>query len=188
MSNALKISRLLFLLTLSFFFIVLFGSCTNEGESDQQQTEELNADPIEQKIYLVRHAEKLSGTNPDLTEDGNARAVLLAEILKDSSIVKIHSTNYTRTLKTAQPLADTMRLVIQKYDPSQLDSFAKKILVEKGNQLIVGHSNTTPELVGFLGGDPGDPIVEATEYDRMYILTIYKSGAITTEVRRYGKP
>jgi hypothetical protein len=51
--------------------------------------------------------------------------------------------------------------------------------------LVVGHSNTTTELVTLLGGDPGTEIEESSEYDRLYILTINASG-VTTLLIRYG--
>jgi len=54
----------------------------------------------------------------------------------------------------------------------------------QGNYLIVGHSNTTPQLAEALGGEGGDPITEANEYDRLYVLT--RTGGVTvTELRRY---
>ncbi|MCF6193815.1 MAG: hypothetical protein L3J46_05735, partial [Kangiellaceae bacterium] len=55
--------------------------------------------------------------------------------------------------------------------PRQLEEFAKQILSTNGNVLIVGHSNTTPELVGLLGGDSHGPIAD-TMYDRLYRLEI----------------
>jgi hypothetical protein len=50
---------------------------------------------------------------------------------------------------------------------------------------VVGHSNTTTELVTLLGGEPGTEIEESSEYDRLYILTINPSG-VTTLLLRYG--
>jgi hypothetical protein len=51
---------------------------------------------------------------------------------------------------------------------------------------VVGHSDTTPELVGLLGGDPGAPIDEPTEYDRLYVVTLGPDGTVTTVLLRYG--
>jgi hypothetical protein len=41
-------------------------------------------------------------------------------------------------------------------------------------------------MVEILGGEPGPAIVEATEYDRLYMLTISK-GEVNTVLLRYGK-
>ena len=51
--------------------------------------------------------------------------------------------------------------------------------------LVVGHSDTTPELVRALGGDPGEPIVRF-EYDRIYVVFVLPGGAAGTAIFRYG--
>lgn len=51
---------------------------------------------------------------------------------------------------------------------------------------MVGHSNTTPELVSILGGEPGPPIDEASEYDRLYVLVPAPEGDTVTIRQRYG--
>ena len=52
--------------------------------------------------------------------------------------------------------------------------------------LVAGHSNTTPKLVELLGGNPGPPIDEKTEYDRLYVVVLGADGAVTTTLLRYG--
>ena len=42
------------------------------------------------KIYIVRHAEKLKGDDPLLTEEGNKRAGDLMRVLKNNNPVKTH--------------------------------------------------------------------------------------------------
>jgi hypothetical protein len=49
---------------------------------------------------------------------------------------------------------------------------------------VVGHSDTTPELVKLLGGEPGSPIAP-DEYDRMYILTLSADGKASTTLLRF---
>ena len=51
--------------------------------------------------------------------------------------------------------------------------------------LVVGHSNTTPQLAELLGAEPGDPIVEKTEYDRLYVINL-DTGEGT--IQRFGAP
>lgn len=140
-------------------------------------------------IYLVRHAEKAPGPDPDLTNAGVERADLLAELLAellgDTDIAAVYATDYKRTRQTALPTARAFRVPILYYDPGDLQAFADQLKGETGRLLVVGHSNTTPQLVAALGGDPGTPIVEATEYDRLYVLTRNGEGFVT-ELRRYG--
>ena len=49
-------------------------------------------------------------------------------------------------------------------------------------------SNTTPPLVELLGGDGGSPIVEASEYDRLYIVTTKEGEPVKSYLTRYGEP
>lgn len=142
-------------------------------------------EPDAQTIYLVRHAEKASGQDPHLTIVGRARSEILAAELADANLSAIYSTDTNRTRETAAPTANAYGLTVLPYDASNLDTFANMLRATPGNILVVGHSNTTPALVKALGGKPGTPIVEATEYDRLYVLTA-NGRRYRTELRRYG--
>ena len=141
--------------------------------------------PSVTEIYLVRHAEKEPGSDPGLTPEGRQRAEDLAERLAEADINVIYSTDYKRTRRTAAPFALQAGVPVIYYDPSKLDDFALQLREQGGRILVVGHSNTTPQLVGALGGEPGAPIVEATEYDRLYVVRI-AGGEVTTDLQRYG--
>lgn len=127
------------------------------------------------EIYLVRHAEKQAdGTkDPSLTKAGEQRALNLVERLKTKNIRVIYSTDYKRTMETARPLSKATALEIQKYNPGDLAAFAKQLKSETGNTLVVGHSNTTPELASLLSGQKQVPMDE-TIYDGLYIVQIEK--------------
>ncbi len=137
-------------------------------------------------VYLVRHAEKQAGANPSLTAGGKTRADQLAERLAGAELQYIHSTNYRRTLETAAPVAQEFGLDVQLYDPRDLPAFARQVKEQGGRHLVVGHSNTTPALVSALGGDPGTPIDEKSEYDRLYIVTFSADSGVSTDLQRYG--
>lgn len=141
----------------------------------------------EHTIYLVRHAEKQAGDDPSLTPAGAMRAALLAETLRDTGIVRIYSTDYARTRETAAPVAKAAAVSVTLYDPSDLPAFASQLKAESGIVLVVGHSNTTPALVEFLGGEPGTDIDEPAEYDRLYVISM-RGDQVETELRRYGAP
>ena len=139
-------------------------------------------------VYLVRHAEKETGDDPALTAAGQERAAALAQTLGDSTIQAIHSTNYQRTRQTAAPLAKSLGLIVELYDPRDLPAMAQKLQAAGGCHVVVGHSNTTPQLVQLLGGEPGPEIVEATEYNRLYVVTRSASGKVQSQLLRYGPP
>jgi len=141
-------------------------------------------------VYLVRHAEKITGENagrdPALTVEGKARANTLAELLRDKSITKVYSSNYIRTRSTAVPTAEMSGVEIELYDPRNLPALATVIQETKGHILVVGHSNTIPATVNALGGVGGAPIFEKSEYDRLYVVTMLEDGTVQTKLRRYG--
>jgi broad specificity phosphatase PhoE len=139
-------------------------------------------------FFLVRHAEKSDGgSDPPLSSAGQARSQQLAELLKDAAIDAIFSTDFHRSRDTAAPLARALGLELRLYDPAELEAFAADLVERGGRVLVVGHSNTTPELAQHLGGTPGSEIDEEKEYDRLYILTPRSDGTTTTVLLRYGK-
>lgn len=139
-------------------------------------------------VYLARHAET-EGDDPVgrwLSATGWARAEALADALAGAGIEVIYTTDYRRTRETAAPLAERLGLEPALYDPEDLAGFAARLretLGETGGTvLVMGHSNTTNELVAFLGGQPGAPIAE-DEHGRLYRVEL-PSGR--TEVTRFG--
>lgn len=134
-------------------------------------------------VYLVRHAEKLDDTrDPPLTEAGKARAAELARVLGDAGITHVWSTDFDRTRSTAAPTAHARGIAVRSYDPSKSREFVGELLRTPGRHLVVGHSNTTPALVEALGGEPGTPIADS-EYDRLYLVVLSGSGAVTSLLR-----
>ncbi|MDH5433097.1 MAG: histidine phosphatase family protein [Gammaproteobacteria bacterium] len=124
-------------------------------------------------IYLVRHAEKVQdGTkDPTLSEQGVARSKKLAELLKDKNIRVIYSTDFKRTRLTAKPLADRLGIEIKLYDYKKLSELANTLKNSKQNILVVGHSNTTPELVELISGKVVEPIKEI-EYSKLFTIKL----------------
>lgn len=131
-------------------------------------------------IYLVRHGEKAAvGQDPDLTPQGQARAQAIAVILGRSGITQVFSTPTRRTQQTAQPLAGRIGAEVQLYDPRAPKALVEKVKALSGPVLVVGHSNTLPELVRLFGGAPGSDIGD-DEYDRLYQLTPAAGGVVRT--------
>jgi phosphohistidine phosphatase SixA len=171
----------------SFFFGLFLVLGLGLSACQSSSTQEINAQKPA-TIYLVRHAEKTTEKNdPDLTAAGYDRAALLADMLVDAGITYIHSSDYKRTRETAAPLAEKLGLEIALYDPRDLPAMAAKLKERGGKHLVVGHSNTTPQLTELLGGAGGTPIVEATEYNRLYIVTIDADGGVQSSLIRFGE-
>ncbi|MFT4938014.1 MAG: broad specificity phosphatase PhoE [Paraglaciecola sp.] len=130
----------------------------------------LNAICAEDKTwYFVRHFEKQQGDNPELTEVGKKRAHQLAAFFADIPLSQIYSTDYKRTQQTAASVADKLGLTVHLYDPRQLAEFAQKLRLST-NVLIVGHSNTTPELITIMGGTA--PVISESDYGQLFVLSV----------------
>lgn len=125
----------------------------------------------EQRWYFVRHFEKLTGQDPGLTIKGHRRAQALADYFAQIPLTKIYSTDYQRTIQSVQPLAESQGLDIEYYDANQLADFAKH-LTTFDRVLVVGHSNTTPQLVRLMGGVAED--MGEQDYGRLFILNSHK--------------
>jgi phosphohistidine phosphatase SixA len=140
-----------------------------------------------QTIYLVRHAEKQSGgSDPQLSLQGQRRALDLAMHLRDASIQAIFVSEYQRTQKTAQPLADLLKIkptVIPGKDLSQLITLLQAD-TSNGAVLVVGHSNTVPEIVQALGV-PVTLTLAEDEYDLLVNIALPKSAPAVISILRY---
>ena len=144
--------------------------------------------PGQTVIYLVRHAEVAAdgSQDPALSPAGRARAEQLAAMLKDAGITAVHSTDYRRTRETAAAVARATGRQVETYDPNALPAFADRLRRAGGRRVVIGHSNTTPQLVEALGGTVQRPIAES-EYDWLYIVTTGQ-GTARTAVLRYPAP
>jgi 2,3-bisphosphoglycerate-dependent phosphoglycerate mutase len=132
-----------------------------------------------QTWYFVRHFEKLLGDNPSLTETGKARAEALAAFFSNKSITHVYSTDYNRTLETATPVATLKNISIKYYDPRSLAEFANKIKT-LDHVLVVGHSNTTPQILSLMGGE--DINIEESDYGVVYKLQKHDLGHATQSI------
>jgi len=165
------------------FAVISLSACASVTTTTVSPITEAQA-PL--TVFLVRHAEKMPGPDPVLTPDGAMRADALADMLIDAKIERIHSSDYKRTRLTAAPLAARLGVAVDLYDPRDLPGIAAQLKTDGGRHLVVGHSNTTGELTALLGGDGGTAIVEATEYDRLYVVTMGMDGGASSTLLRFG--
>jgi phosphohistidine phosphatase SixA len=139
--------------------------------------QETQPEPGTFQLVLIRHAEKLdAGRDPELSEAGRQRAAWTADWLQNNNIETIWSSDYKRTRDTAMPLAVRLGKGIKIYDPSNLPFLAAQLRSEKLNALIVGHSNSTPQLASLLCNCEVMPMTDS-EYDRA-ILIGYKADLV----------
>jgi phosphohistidine phosphatase SixA len=109
-------------------------------------------------IYIVRHFQKAEGPDPSLTAEGAANAQRLAAMLKDKGIAAILATPTRRAMESAAPLAKLLGLRVTPYNPSDFGQVAALAAAAGGPALIVGHSNTVPDIVEYMGGARPAPL------------------------------
>jgi broad specificity phosphatase PhoE len=140
---------------------------------------------------LVRHAEKAAtpADDPPLTAAGEARARDLLAAVRDAGVSAIITTQFARTRATAQPTAAALSIVpsvVTAAGATHAQDVAAAIRKHPGQTvLVVGHSNTVPEIIQALGGKRPANICDAV-YDNLYIVTIAADGKVGVVQARYG--
>ena len=137
-------------------------------------------------IYLVRHSDPPSTLNLDeildetpLSESGQQRANMLAARLKDAGITAIYATQATRTVETAEPLAQALGLEIRIHSYEDSDGLVRLLRAENGKDrvLVVGHWSTIPEILKDAGISRGSQ--DRTKCIRQPVRGYPKRGAST---------
>ena len=125
-------------------------------------------------VILVRHAERAGCTSPEvgISDMGRCRAELLAGMLADAGVRHIFTTEVARTQQTAAPLARKLSLTPEVVPAKDVDVLVAKLRsAPAGAALVVGHSNTVPEIIQRLGGGAVAPIGDS-DYDRLFVVTL----------------
>ena len=146
-------------------------------------------------VVLVRHAERADTTpgaspkmaaDPDLSEAGRARAESLATALKDANItailrhrVQTHTTDRRAARQGAR--ADGQ----DRHVEDVRQTCSTQLKASKGNVLVVGHSNTVPDVIKDLGVTT--PVtIDDTEFDNLFLVSMGTHprccGCITAEI------
>jgi broad specificity phosphatase PhoE len=138
-------------------------------------------------VFLIRHADRLDDSQDTLlSKAGEARAQLLARLLKDAGITAIYTSQFQRTIKTAEPLAISLQIKPVNIPTGDNAGHFKRIRTENRDDivLIVGHDRSVPALLK-LFGHPVDITIAPTEYDNLFVLVPKDSGPPTVLRMRY---
>lgn len=130
-------------------------------------------------VIVVRHAEKATepAGDPPLTEKGEARATALAQLLAKSGVTAIYSTDRRRTRETVLPLSRETGVEVRILPASDVGAMIEALLSHPGELVVsAGHSNTVGAILEGLGAGAIPAIEEKSEYDRLYVVTVYAPG------------
>jgi len=148
------------------------------------------------KVIVVRHAEKDgAGDDARLTKAGVERANALAHALEAAGVKAIFATGPARTIDTAKPLADRLKLAVKEVgDPAKLATEIAGINAKDPGRtvLVVGRTTNIRQIIKALGAtdavaDEASAGIRVERYDEMLVCTL-QNGSVGVLRLRYGAP
>lgn len=166
------------LMTAGCLLLLLLAGCASVAAGESSTT----------SFVIVRHAEKADdgSRDPPLSAAGQARAQALARRLADSGLVAVYATPFRRTQQTARAVAASAGVPVTTYAADVAPSRFVRMLRARhrhGTVLVVGHSNTVPELVASLC-HCRIAVLDDTAYDGIYTIRIAPDGKASLDVGR----
>ncbi len=138
-------------------------------------------EPTNQFVFIVRHAEKETGSDPDLTTDGKARAVGLAHLMSGLGVTHVYTTDTLRTKNTAGPTANATGNEIEIYE--DVDELVADVrATDVGSRiLVVGHSNTVGSITTALG--VSQTVNIGDEFDNLFSVGLQDTATAFTQFK-----
>jgi phosphohistidine phosphatase SixA len=142
-------------------------------------------------VILVRHAERPGGMSTDegISEIGRCRAQALARVLADAGVRRIYTSEVSRTQQTAEPLAARLNIRPDVVPAKETARLVSRLKSDKpgGVALVVGHSNTVPDIIKQLGAGTVPPIAD-DEFDRLFVVTLPRGAPGVVTLHYAGCP
>lgn len=109
--------------------------------------------------YVMRHLNTPEGQrDPDLLPEGAAAAQRVLELMTRQRPAAIYVSTFKRTEQTAAAVAARWGLTPIVYNPADTPGLVARVRAGPWPVLIVGHSNTVPDIVEQLGGTRPAPL------------------------------
>ncbi len=142
------------------------------------------------QIYILRHTEKANITSEDpvLSEQGIERAKYWKKVLQHTDFDKVFTTDFKRNIQTADIISKERTIQPDLYHPMSFDvlKFINQIRGQK--VLVIGHSNTIPDMVNRLLGETKYPPMSHENYNILYLVSISKSGETSSSMLHIEVP
>jgi broad specificity phosphatase PhoE len=128
------------------------------------------------QYYFIRHAEKVDRSkNPDLSEKGIERAQEWKALFSEINFDAVYSTDFNRTLQTIQPIVAGNNQLLKIYNPKMIDVELFKKETQGKTILIVGHSNTVPNMVNQIIKENKYVDIAENQFGNLYIITLFEN-------------
>ena len=156
--------------------LILSTSC----KDDPKISDNFYGENATSTFYFIRHAEKdrsdSENIDPELNQTGLGRAMHWAEILSEVQLDAVYTTDFERTSMTAAPTSVKYDIDVQFYEPETMDIEQFKVDNLGKNVLVVGHSNTTPDLVNKIISEEKYSEMDDADNGSLFIVQINKGG------------
>ena len=130
--------------------------------------------------YALALAKKAdSSKNPDLSEKGLERAQEWKTLFSEINFDAVYSTDFNRTLQTIQPIVEGNNQLLKIYNPKMIDIEAFKKETHGKTILIVGHSNTIPNMVNQIIKENKYTNIEENQFGNLYIVTLFENQIVS---------
>ncbi len=142
-------------------------------------------------FIVLRHAEKADNTkDTNLSADGLTRADELRKTLSPISVEAIYSTPFNRTKQTVTPLATEKGITITEYPANKpYEEFVNELIAAYRGKtvVIVGHSNTVPEILKVLSKNTFNVSIGENQFDNLFVVTLTDGKQPEVVPMKYGK-
>ena len=140
-------------------------------------------------VMLLRHADRNGAADALKTPEGTDRAAELVHVAGLAGITAIFHSDTERTRRTAQDLAAHLGLTPVEIPVADTQDLVDQILAgHRGERvLVVGHSNTVPDIIEALGGAPMPDLAHSVS-DDFWVITLCSCRRNSPEVvhLKYG--
>ena len=134
----------------------------------------VSAAPVRASVFIVRHAERADAKDDKslLSRKGKKRAKLLSGVLSGVALKAVYTTEYERTQQTAGPTAKAKGLIVTVTDSEKAVELAAELKSKPADTdvLVVGHTDTIPDILKGLGVEPPVAIGDS-DYSNLFIVT-----------------
>ncbi len=142
-------------------------------------------------VIVLRHAEKAdNGKDTNLSTDGLLRADELRKTLSPVNVNAVYSTPYNRTKQTVTPLATEKKITITEYQANKpSEELVSELLAAHHGKtvVIVGHSNTVPEILKALTQNAFTAAIGEHQFDNLFVVTLNDGQKPEVVTMKYGK-
>ena len=142
-------------------------------------------------LYVTRHFEKGPGNDPGLTEAGQRRARLLAQMLANTGISRIITSELRRTIETVLPLGENLAIAEEDFlkigDINEVVEYISSL--PQGTTAILSHHSFTLHqiLTGLCVPGHENIRISGSAYDNLFIVLFPAGGTPKLHHLKHGE-